>query len=708
VSHAETDDLRVLVLTPAGRDAELLWHALADAGIAAEPCAEVDDFCERFTQGAGAGVIAEEALTSSALERIAAIVNAQSPWSDLPLIVLTSTPGGEIGPRRHLDLDRLGNVSLLERPVRVLTLVSTIQAALRARRRQYEVRDHLLQQMRAEEERERLREAALRARIHGETVGAALRESEESFRVLADALPQIVWAARSDGQLDYCNRRWSEYTGLGVQQSTSRDVWTAALHPQEREQYLRRWDESVRTGEIFEAEHRFRRARDGTYRWHLVRALPLRDLANRVIRWFGTCTDIDDHRRAEETIRETSQTLQALINSSPLAILVVDLDGIVKRWNTGAERIFGWKEEEVVGRPVPIVPPEYEEEFRSNMAWLARGDMFSGRELRRRKKDGEALDIALWTAPLHDATGRVRDVLCVLADITERKHAERELERAKNAAEAANSAKDEFLAVVSHELRSPLTAILMWAQMLRTGRLDEAKTVHALETIERSTKMQVQIVEDLLDISRIVAGKLRLEPRPVGLHGVLDAALSVVRPMAETKGVTLESRLDASGVVMGDPDRLQQVVWNLLSNAIKFTPAGGRVTLTLERIGESVQITVSDTGCGISGDFLPYVFDRFRQAEGGSTRSHGGLGIGLAIVRHLVELHGGSVHVESPGLGRGAVFTVRLPIAPLPVQVAVRRLVEQPPPVGQEASAPQNGQHSAPPTSTQPSTHRIE
>jgi PAS domain S-box-containing protein len=255
-------------------------------------------------------------------------------------------------------------------------------------------------------------------------------------------------------------------------------------------------------------------------------------------------------------------------------------------------------------------------------------------------------------------------------EIVERKRAEQEREQmlireqaARAEAESANRTKDEFLATVSHELRTPLNAILGWTRMLRTGRIDEDTMARALETIERNAKAQAQLIADLLDVSRITSGKLRLDVRSVDLVSLIEAAIDSVQPAADAKGIRLQAVLDPrAGPVSGDPNRLQQVVWNLLSNAIKFTPREGRVQVRLERINSHIEITVSDTGKGINADFLPYVFDRFRQADGTISRAYGGLGLGLAIVRHLIELHGGMVHAYSAGEGLGATFTVRLPL----------------------------------------------
>jgi signal transduction histidine kinase/ActR/RegA family two-component response regulator len=235
--------------------------------------------------------------------------------------------------------------------------------------------------------------------------------------------------------------------------------------------------------------------------------------------------------------------------------------------------------------------------------------------------------------------------------------------RLRTEAEEANRIKDEFLATVSHELRTPLTAIVGWSSMLKISKFDEKTTAHAIETIERNAKAQTEIIEDLLDVSRIITGKLRLQLGLVQLDSVIAGAMDAIRPTAETKGIEVKSNIDSgTSVVWGDPARLQQVMWNLLTNAVKFNSKGGSVEVRLQRVKSHVQIVVSDTGQGISQEFLPFVFERFRQADGTITRAHGGLGLGLAIVRHLVELHGGTIYAESEGTGLGAAFTVDIPV----------------------------------------------
>ncbi len=360
-----------------------------------------------------------------------------------------------------------------------------------------------------------------------------LRQSEEQLRVLADSIPQLAWMAEPDGFIFWYNRRWYEYTGTTAQEMEGWG-WQSVHDAEMLPAVLERWQASIRTGEPFEMEFPLRRGADGAFRWFLTRVLPLRDSSGRIVRWFGTNTDIEELRQAR---------LQA---------------------------------------------------------------------------------------------------------------------------EQANRLKDEFLATLSHELRTPLNAILGWSQMLKSQNLGEDAAKKALTTIERNARAQNQLIDDLLDVSRIITGKLRLDVRAVDLSQVITAAADAARPSAEAKNIRLQTLLDPqAGPISGDPDRLQQVVWNLLSNAVKFTPKGGRVQTRLERINSHVEIVVSDTGAGIEPEFLPHVFDRFRQSDGSMTRRHGGLGLGLAIVRQLVELHGGTVSVSSEGSGQGSTFTVQLPLLPV-------------------------------------------
>jgi PAS domain S-box-containing protein len=364
--------------------------------------------------------------------------------------------------------------------------------------------------------------------------------------------------------------------------------------------------------------------------------------------------------------------LAAIVQSSEDAIYAVDLDDVITDWNQGAERLYGYTAQEFIGQPLTmLIPPECREREKGILERLRRGERANHYETLRLRKDGSVVDVSLTVSPIVNVQGQAIGTSRIARDITERKRAEEEIraayERESTAraeAEEANRLRDEFLASLSHELRSPLNSILGWASMLMDKRLDEEGTAHALKVIYRNARAQNQLIGDLLDVSRIIMGKLRLDVIVVDLVPIINAAIDVVHPAADAKEIKLISALDpAAGPMSGDADRLQQVVWNLLSNAVKFTPAGGQVLVRLERADADVKLTVSDTGVGIEPEFLPFVFDRFRQSGSDTTRAHGGLGLGLAIVRHLVELHGGTVSAASRGRGQGATFTVTFPQA---------------------------------------------
>jgi PAS domain S-box-containing protein len=369
--------------------------------------------------------------------------------------------------------------------------------------------------------------------------------------------------------------------------------------------------------------------------------------------------------------RHRAEVLASIVNSSEDAIIGKTLGGTITSWNAGAERLYGYTAAEAVGRNVSmLVPHAHGDEPPQIAERLARGERVEPFETARVTKDGRTIHVFLTVSPVKDADGQVVAASAIARDMTGRKRAEEERQRlleseraAREEAEEASRLKDEFLATVSHELRTPLTAIHGWALLLASGQLDAAGAARAVEIIERNARAQQQIINDLLDVSRIISGKMRLDVRRVGLGGVLSAAVESVRPAAQAKGIELQTRLEAPAAeVPGDPERLQQVFWNLLSNAVKFTPAGGRVEVSLARADGHAEVTVSDTGQGISPDLRPYVFDRFRQGDASTTRRHAGLGLGLSIVRHLVELHGGTVRAESEGEGLGSTFTVELPL----------------------------------------------
>lgn len=391
----------------------------------------------------------------------------------------------------------------------------------------------------------------------------------------------------------------------------------------------------------------------------------------------GLCIirDITDRRHADDVAQEAHQRLAFHVENTPLAVVEWDSDFRVSRWSESAERLFGWKADEVLGKHVTDWRFVFAEDENSVRQLTNKQRMGVERRgvLRNRNytKDGKILHCEWYNSVLNDDAGKLVSVLSLVLDVTARKLAEEEAARllvrereARREAENADRLKDEFLATLSHELRTPLTSVLGWATLIRQGDVDEANYGVAMETIERNARLQARLIDDLLDVSRIITGNLRLELRPIDLAPVVEAARDAVRPAAEAKGIQLQTTFDSQAcTIKGDPNRLRQVVWNLLLNAIKFTPRNGRVAADLRCADSSVLLTVSDSGEGIEAEFLPHAFDRFRQAEGSISRRQGGLGLGLAVVRHLVELHGGSVSAESPGKGMGATFTVELPLA---------------------------------------------
>jgi PAS domain S-box-containing protein len=383
-----------------------------------------------------------------------------------------------------------------------------------------------------------------------------------------------------------------------------------------------------------------------------------------------------ENARLYGSMRRNEELLSTMLRSIGEAVIAADSHGILTFINPVAQVLTGWTQEDAAGRPLETVfnivdkdasPQSNEPEIDA----LHAGDAArSGSYLTLLTKDGTERLIDGNSAPIKDEAGKIIGVIFVFRDSTERRQIERTREDllrrekfARAEAEKANHLKDEFLATVSHELRTPLNAILGWTRLIRDDTLGKESVERALETIERSAKLQNQLIEDLMDVSRIISGNLRLDIRLIDLRPIIQAALEVVRPAADIKDIEIQTDLNLEGrQVYGDPNRMQQVVWNLLSNAVKFTPRGGRVMVRLEGVSSQARITISDTGKGISSTFLPHVFERFSQADGSTQRAHTGLGLGLAIVRHLIELQGGTVHAESGGEGQGATFTIELPL----------------------------------------------
>jgi PAS domain S-box-containing protein len=351
--------------------------------------------------------------------------------------------------------------------------------------------------------------------------------------------------------------------------------------------------------------------------------------------------------------------LAAVVRSSDDAIVSKDLNGIIESWNPAAERMFGFTAAEAVGQSITmIIPDDRLEEETLVLSRIRQGLAVEHFETVRRHKSGRLVEISLTVSPIKDEDGRIIGASKIARDISEQRRLMRELEE-------ASRLKDEFLATLSHELRTPLNAIMGYARMLMSNSIGEPNRKRAIELIDRNAQVLARLVSDVLDVSRIIAGKTSLNVKRCNLTKVIAASIDVVRHALDAKQLELAWDPGSSPVVLtADPDRLQQVFWNLLANAVKFTPEGGRVAVRIVPSESLVSVIVEDTGIGIPPDFLPSVFQRFRQADTTVLRESGGLGLGLAIVRHFVELHGGSVRAASDGIGRGSTFTVTLPRRP--------------------------------------------
>jgi PAS domain S-box-containing protein len=374
--------------------------------------------------------------------------------------------------------------------------------------------------------------------------------------------------------------------------------------------------------------------------------------------------------------RESENRYRSLVELSPDAIFV-NADDRIAYINPAGVKFFGAQtREQLLGKsPLEFTSPESVQLVRNRIDQLVNGGQMAPLvEEQWMRLDGTRITVEAVASIIPWERGKAVQV--ILRDISERRAAENERAKllaservARSNAEHANRMKDEFLATLSHELRTPLNAILGWSQLLRGGNSPEEELNQGLDTIERNARAQTQLIEDLLDMSRIISGKMRLDIQRVVPISFVKAAIETIRPAADAKGVRLEQILDPlSGPIAGDPSRLQQVAWNLLSNAVKFTPRGGKVQVILQRVNSHIELTVADTGQGISPDFKPFIFDRFRQADATTTRRYGGLGLGLAIVKQLVDSHGGTVSVQSPGEGQGATFTVTLPLSAVQTQ----------------------------------------
>ena len=539
-----------------------------------------------------------------------------------------------------------------------------------------------------EHARVQLRQVETEAERQFREAAEALRESEERSQLAQSSVGVGVW------EWDLTNDAitWSEgmYRLIGITQGEDEEsltTWESLVLPEDREiasgSIMKLIDEGAPN---FYGEFRIRRKNDGRVRWLATQGKIIRE-GDKALRLLGVNFDITETKESELKIqnlnRELSRRLrelQTIIELTPVGIAVAqDATCDIITANPALAEMVGIMPGDNISLNRQKIPYRHlmngREMLPSEMPMqraVAERTIIN-EEMDVERADGNVVTVFCSAAPIIDDEDEVLGCVAAQIDITERKRSERERElrlseeqTLRQQAEESNRLKDEFLATVSHELRTPLNSIIGWLAVLRDKAVSDDIRQKAAAAIERGARSQVQLIEDLLDVSRIISGKLQITREPVELREVVLAAVDTVRPAAEAKKIHLEIHLDVqNGRVVGDFERLQQVVWNLLSNAVKFTQTGGSIDVTLRTSKNDVELVVKDTGKGISDDFLPYVFDRFRQADGSITRSASGLGLGLSIVKHIVELHGGSVAVASAGEGKGAAFTVRLPASVL-------------------------------------------
>ena len=514
---------------------------------------------------------------------------------------------------------------------------------------------------------------------------AELAAQHEWFRVALGSIGDAVIASNPDGTVRYINATAERLTGWTVEEAQGRPLQDVFHIINEK---TRRPVENpvalvMRSGQtVGLANHSVLVSRDGVERPIADSGAPIRGAHGEILGVVLVFRDVSEERRAEEARAEQREWFETTLESIGDAVIATDVQGRVVFMNAVSEHLTRWRFDDAKGRACDDVFKIVNEQTRFPVTNPVRRVLAEGAVVGLANHtiliaaDGTERPIDDSGAPIRSRDGRIVGVILVFRDVSERRRVEierqaamvererlLEAERAARAdAERASRVKDEFVAMVSHELRTPLNAIQGWTQLMMQGRHDPSVLDRGLDVVSRNTRIQVQLISDLLDISRIVSGKLRLEIRPVDVATVITEAIETVQPHADSKSIEIRRELGPNvGLVAGDPARLEQVIWNLLTNAIKFTPSGGEVSVMLRSVNSNAEIVVTDTGSGIHRDALPFIFDRFRQANSSITRRVGGLGLGLAIVKHLVELHGGTVRAQSPGEGRGATFTVSIP-----------------------------------------------
>jgi PAS domain S-box-containing protein len=491
------------------------------------------------------------------------------------------------------------------------------------------------------------------------------------FEQIASTTPDFLYAFDLSGRFTYANQSLLKVWGTTLEGALGKSLIELGYPQWHADMHMREIRQVIETKQPIKGEVPFTGGSgiSGIYEYIFT---PVLGPDGEVEVIAGTTRDVAERRAAEQQKARDAM----LLSNVQDAVIVCDLHGLITFWNQGATQLFGWTAAEMLNRPYADRFPESSRgEVNAWVKTIADSGVESTGEWLDYRKDGSRIWIEGTARRITDAT-MPPCLMGVCRDISGRKKVEVERDNllaservARSEAERASRMKDEFLATLSHELRTPLNAILGWATILASAKPDEKDLRDGLDAIQRNARAQTQIIEDLLDMSRIISGKVRFEVQPTDLNAVLYAAIETVAPAIVAKDLKLVTQMDAPvKPINADPARLQQVFWNLLHNAVKFTPRGGQIQVQMEQVDSHVKVNVHDTGEGIKPEFLPHVFERFRQADGSTTRRHGGLGLGLAIVKQLVELHGGTVKVKSAGQGQGSTFTVTMPMTATDVQ----------------------------------------
>jgi PAS domain S-box-containing protein len=622
-------EMRVLVLPPTAKDADLTRSVLGRAGVTCVCCRDLGQLCDELEKAAGAVMLPEEAVSSGQSPRLRRWLARQPPWSDLPVLVLAGPGADSSAVSQAVDL--LGNVTVLERPTRVAALVSAVRTALRARRRQYQIRDHL-----AEQERN--------------------LEAKGLLAAIVSSSDDVIISKTLDGNILTWNAGAEHLFGYTAAEVVGKPI--TILIPPERQAEEPAFLEKLRRGEPIEHFETVRVTKDGRRLDISLTVSPVRDETGRIIGASKVARDITESKRAADALRAAQEQLQLVTDNMAVAVTRCSRDFRYLWVSRGAAAFLARRAEEIVGRPIrDVLGAAAFEAIRPHLERVLTGERVEVELQIPYQHLGPRWVRAVYV-PTHDRSGQTDGWVAVVVDTTAHHKMEESLRE-------ADRRKDEFLAVLAHELRNPLAPIRNSLHILRLSSQHDPTAERVGEIMERQVNHMVRLVDDLMEVSRITRGKIELRKEPIEVAAFIRSAVETSRPLIEAGGHQLAVTLPPEPLTLeGDPVRLTQVVANLLNNAAKYTDPGGQIWLKVRREDDRAVISVRDNGLGIRPDMLPRVFELFTQIDRHAGRSNGGLGIGLTLVKSLVEMHGGTVVAHSDGVGRGSEFVIRLPLAP--------------------------------------------